>query len=423
MRSLLKRILQSILRGYSKRILSRKKPTIIAITGSIGKTSTKEAIFCVLKGKFSVRKSTKNYNNEIGLPLTILGEESGGGSFLEWFSILGRGFKTSFLKLKKYPDILILEMGADRPGDLRYLTSFIPIKVAVVTSVGPTHLEFFDTLENIADEKEVIVRRIPEDGAAVLNFDNIWVRNMMGVSKGQVFGFGIRSDKAEIKAENISVDYQNPALEFDFSYKNKKAYIRLDKMISKHQVYAVLAAASCGIYFGMSLEEVVKSLENFSGPAGRMKIIEGIKDALIIDDTYNAAPESVLKALNALKGFKGRRKVAVLGDMLELGPYSKKGHKEVGRKVAEVCDLLITSGTLAKLISKSAKSHGMDSNKIMEFENSDEARIPTQNKIRKGDVILVKGSQGARMEKIVKEIMRYPEKARRLLVRQGSEWE
>lgn len=426
--------LEKILRYFAVKALAKFKPRIVGVTGSVGKTSTKEAIYAVLSSKFRVRKNEKNYNNEIGLPLTVLGLETGGGSFWKWLAVFLRMIGIVFFSRRKnYPEILVLEMGADRPGDIKYLIDFIRPEIGVVTTVGISHLEFFADMKSIAREKSFLIRALKKEGLAVLNCDDEEVRAMEEQIRSKKIFYGFL-EEAEVRASDIFFGYENvkdsyggdiskiKGISFKLSYEGTTLPVRLLHSVGRPQIYAVLAAAAIGIHFDMNLLEIAESLKNFQAPLGRLNLIDGIKNTVIIEDSYNAAPQSTLAALEILEKIKSRRKIAALGDMLELGEGTEEGHREMGRKVAETADILFAVGEKAKFIADEAEKAGLDKTKIFCYATSIEAKIPIQNMLQEGDVILIKGSQGARMERISKEIMRYPDQAEKLLPRQTAEW-
>lgn len=422
----MRKILQVILKILAKLVLLKYKPVIVAVTGSVGKTSTKEAIYAVLKNHFGenqVRRNERNYNNEIGVPLTIFGLETGGRFLATWFL----RFIKIFLMLvfrEKYPKILIVEMGADRPGDIEYLTKFVKPKVGIITAIGevPVHVEFFESPQALALEKKKLIDSLGSDGVAVLNYDDEMVRVMGGNIKAKVLTYGF-NERADIRATNYeakSTDLDEEGIfglvTFKLNYKGSTVPVKLFNVLGEHQVYPALAAATVGIIFNLNLIDISEGLRTYKSLPGRMKLLKGIKNTLIIDDSYNAAPLSTLAALETLNKFENRRKIAVLGDMLELGQYAPDVHEQVGRKAAEVADLLFTVGERAKFIAKGAGGKGMEKNRIFEFCTSDEAAKSIQEKIQEEDIILIKGSRAIKMEKIVKEIMAEPEKAKELLV-------
>lgn len=429
---MLKSILVYFLRLLSRKILKKYKPDVIGVTGSVGKTSTKETIAAVLSSRFSVRKSVKNYNNEIGLPLTIIGvKESAGKSISGWFLILLKGIKLLFTRNKSYPEILVLEMGADKPGDIEYLTEIAPCKVGVLTFISHAHTEFFKTIKKIAQEKRIIISHLRQDGFAVLNYDSELVMQNAGSTRAELVTYGFK-EGADIRATEINIIKDESTgwptgLNFKVMYKGNIIPVFLPGAIAKPLISAALAGLAVGNVFGVNLVEGAQALAKLEPLQGHMCLIPGIKNTLVLDDTYNSSPEAVKSALDSLAQIKvgeGSERYAALGDMLELGPETENAHREVGFKVAELgIDFLITVGEAAKHIAKAAREAGMAEHKVAAFSNSEAAGRFLQEKLEGGDVVLVKGSQSIRMEKMVKEIMTEPLLASKLLVRQGNEWQ
>ncbi len=421
---MVKKNLCYILKLLSRATLWRYQPRVVGITGSVGKSSAKDAVFDVLKTKFNVRKNQKNYNNEIGVPLTILGYETAGRSILGWLKIFIGG-SLGIIYTKNYPEILVLEMGADRINDIKYLTDFVKCTVGVVTAIGdiPAHLEYFQSAGQVAREKANLIKSLDKDGWAVLNYDDERVRAMAGKTAAQVLTYGFSEDAA-LRAENVEQrleDIAEAGLSFKVDYKGSNVPVRLKNVFGRHQIYSVLAAIAVGLTFKMNLVEIVQGLADYQSPKGRLKLIKGIKNSWLIDDTYNAAPIATLAALETLNKMPGR-KIAVLGDMLELGPMTEEAHRRIGRRAAAVVSLLLGVGERSIFMVDEAKKAGLDEDKIFHFASSDQAGRVLQDMIRKNDVVLIKGSQGTRMERVVKEVMAEPQKAEDLLVRQGLEW-
>lgn len=425
----MKKIVQKILYVLARAILKKYKPGVVGITGSMGKTSTKEAIFAVLSSKFSVRQNIKNYNNELGLPLSILGRESGFKSVFKWLGVILHGVRLILFRDAKYPEILVLEMGADHPGDIKYLTDLAPCKVGVVTGIGPAHLEFFESIDKIVKEKRIIISHLNQEGFAVLNRDDEKVYEMRDKTRARVLTYGFNSE-ADVRAQEDSVigdGVDIKGINFKLSYSGAVVPIFIPWILGKQHIYAALAGAAVGISYGMNLVEISQSLKNYKAPKGRMNLIAGIKRTLIIDDTYNASPIPTEVALEVLQSIKlpaeDDKKFAVLGDMLELGSFSEEGHKQVGRAAAKSgVDYLVTVGERSRDIARAAKEAGMNEDRVSNFPTPEEAGLFVQGKMKQGDVVLVKGSQGMRMEKVVKELMAEPLLAAELLVRQDPEW-
>jgi len=427
----MKKILQLKLKFWSRLILNKYQPVIIGITGSIGKTSAKEAIYEVLRDKLRVRTSFKNYNNEIGLPLTVIGRESPGRDLFGWAEVFLTAFRLCLIKDKNYPQVLILEMGVDRPGDMDYLTNIAPVDVGVVTAVSYSHLEYFGSVLNIKKEKQVLIEKLDAKGLAILNFDNEYTKEMASVSKARILTYGLKAG-ANLQAQDIVYNftkegYDLSGINFKLNYNGSIVPVTMKNVMAETALYAALAAAAVAIYFDFNLVEVAQALKEFSLPKGRMNLLPGIKHTFIIDDTYNSSPEAALAAVDTLHRVKvdaTAEKYAVMGDMLEIGSYTEEGHQIVGKKIAESgINHLIAVGERARDFIRGAKEAGMEDDYIFYFDKPEEAGKFLQNRIKAGDVLLIKGSQGARMEKVVKELMVEPERAEELIVRQGKEWE
>ncbi|HRY60523.1 MAG TPA: UDP-N-acetylmuramoyl-tripeptide--D-alanyl-D-alanine ligase [Patescibacteria group bacterium] len=394
MKSQIKTLAQSILRKCAVRLLTKFHPDVIAVTGSIGKTSAKDAIYEVLAPVFNTRKNEANFNNEIGVPLTIIGSKSAKNIF----DIFRRTYFS-----KNFPEKLVLEMGADRVGDLKYLTSFIKPNIAVVTRVACSHLEYFCDLDGVAKEKGTLVESLDKNGWAVLNFDDKKVREMKTRTIGNILFYGT-DDGADVVAKKIKST--KDGLSFDLIYKKEKEKINL-KVVGRHNVYSALSAVCCGIIYGMTLKEIKKNLENYRLPKDRTNIINGINGSIIISDIYNANPESMLAAFEIVNDIKNtdtikRRRVFILADMLELGDQSDKLHLSIGRQLKGNADFVILVGEkMKKVFDKYKKDLGP---KLTWFENSLIASQEIWSFIQKNDIILVKGSRGMKMERIVESI-------------------
>ncbi|EKE19604.1 MAG: hypothetical protein ACD_8C00133G0003 [uncultured bacterium] len=416
-------ILEKILKAMVIVVLWRHKPRVVAITGSVGKTSTKAAIFEVLSSQFDVRENQKNYNNEIGIPLTIIGAHSGERNPFKWVWVLIKWFLV--IIFPKYPEILILELGADHPGDMKYFMSFIKPLISVVTNVSFSHIEFFKTIENIAKEKRVIVEALNPQGWAILNADDENTLKMAKCTHAQVMTFG-QAEDANFNASRVVYNYEGnkpEGISFKLSHDGKNIPIRLRNILAGHYVYPALAGVAVGIVFKMNLVEIAKALESFRSPAGRMNLIHGVNESFVIDDTYNASPMSTLAALGVLCELNAKRKIAVLGDMLELGDQTEAGHREVGKKIFESkIDIFVAVGERMKFAVAELVSLGFPSQNIFQFDDSTTASQKIREFLTPGDFVLVKGSQGMRMEKILEEILENKADAKNLLCRQSKEW-
>lgn len=399
--------LQRVVRQLAIWTIRKYKPGVVAVTGSVGKTSAKEAIYAVLKASRPVRKSGGNFNNELGVPLSILGD---------WQEISGKYFWAKVILLSlvrlvfrfRYPDILVLEYAADRPGDLKYLLDIARPQIGVVTAIGdiPVHVEFFSGPEAIAREKAKIVEALPVNGVAVLNHDDQSVLEMRQRTRGHVMTMGFSND-AEVRISSFENRMENwlPAgISFKLHYGGSFVPVRLDGCFGKAQAYAAATAACVGLVFGLNLVKISEALQEYQAPPRRMKLVPGIKQTFIIDDTYNASPLAMHAAIDTVKELKAKRKMAVLGDMLEIGKYTPEAHETIGNLAGKNFDLLVTVGARAKFIAEAAAAAGLAKKNIYSFDTAEEAAPKVQELMRKGDLILIKASRAIGLDKIVEEI-------------------
>lgn len=403
----LQQYLQRIIRRLAIWTIRKYEPGVIAVTGTVGKTSTKEAIYAVLKTHRRVRRNSGNFNNEIGLPLTILGD---------WQKIEGKYFWLKVICLSvlrllfrfRYPELLILEYAADKPGDIKYLLDIAKPQIGVITAIGdiPVHVEFYSGPEAVAREKSKVIESLSAVGLAILNYDDETVWGLRDRTRAHLMTYGF-SDGAIMRITNfeIRMDGDRPAgIAFKLNYAGSFVPVRLDGCFGKAQVYVAAAAASVGITFGLNLVKIAEALLEYEVPSRRGKLVEGIKHTWIIDDTYNASPLSMEAAIHTVRDLKVNRKIAVLGDMLELGKYTNEAHEHIGGLAPKVFDILFTVGARAKFIAEGAKENGMAQKNIYSFDTAEEAGLEVQKLIKKGDLILVKASRAIQLDKVVEEI-------------------
>ncbi len=358
--------LQQIARFWRRQLDLR----VVGITGSVGKSTTKEMIGEVLGTRYRTLKNVGNFNNEIGLPLTIL-------------------------KLSNGTERAVLEMGFYVSGEIQFLCDIAQPQIGVVTNVGTVHAERAGSQEAIAKGKSELIQALPADGVAILNFDDPWVRKMEEKSKARVFFYGL-SPEAHLWADHIEGLGLN-GIRFRLHYKGETLHSHIP-MIGRHSVHTALRAASVGLNDGLGWQEIFEGLSHGHTQL-RLAAVRSNSGALILDDTYNASPESMLAALNLLDEMEGR-KIAVLGDMLELGPYEKQGHEMVGMRAAQVVRILLTLGPRAHMIAEAARRAGLKPSAIVEFERS-ELIVDWLNKnLTARDAVLIKGSHGLRMDRI-----------------------
>lgn len=436
MRTFFKTIIVFILTWEAKRVLKTWRPFIVLVSGSVGKTTTKDAVYHVLKESIAARKSEKSFNSEIGVPLTILGLENAWSSPLAWLKNIWRGSRVPCAA--SYPKLLVLEVGSDHPGDIARLMEWLTPDIAIVTCLPhvPVHVENFDSPESIRREDALVVLALRQDGVYVANADDEHAYLLTDETdkrhvRSITYGFGrhakLRGSSPMVRyAKNEGVDAP-VGMQFDVTWEGETLPVYLNGVLGVQSCTAALAALAVGIARGLSFFRMTEALLHLETPPGRMRVIEGKNGSTIIDDSYNSSPVALSAALALLREVTGKRKIAMLGDMLELGPYSEEEHWKAGRLAGAFVDELITVGKRARWIAEAAKSSGLPQGCIHEFATSDEAGAFMLSVLERGDIILAKGSQGSgenmiRMERAVKMLMAHPDEAKTMLVRQEDEW-
>ena len=346
-------------------------PTLIGITGSVGKTSTKEVTAAVLQRRYRTLKNPRSYNNESTLPLTLL-------------------------QLQATDEVAVLEMGAYVPGDIALLAQLARPHIGIVTNIGPSHLERMGSIEMVAHTKAELVRALPPGGHAILNIDDEHVRAMAQQTQARPFFYGL-DPAADLWADQIE-GRGLAGISFRAHHAGEAVMLNLP-LLGRHSVHTALAAAAAGLLLGLGWDAIVDGLRDESAQL-RLLAVPGIGGAMLIDDTYNASPASSMAALNLLDDLGGR-KIAVLGDMLELGVAEEAAHRLVGRRVAEVADLLITVGRRASWIADEALRSGLAAGRIHQFDHHRDVIGLLSGILSAGDHVLIKGSRGAAMEGIV----------------------
>ncbi len=419
-----KKILERVLRFMAKRVLVKYRPFIIGVTGSVGKSSAKEAIALVVSKISSVRKSEGNYNNEIGIALTILGERSAERSLLLWLRIFIRWIFLMIFR-EKYPKVLILEMGIDRPKDMDYFLRFIHLDIGVVTQISSSHLEFFGTLGKIAKEKGKMIQSLLPNGFAILNFDDKYVIRMQEKTKAKVLTYGF-GEGAMFHIDNLLFQRDIKHIEglsFKLNYAGKTMPIRLPHIVAKHHIGSILCATAVGIVLKMNLVEIAEALEDFEPLPGRMRLLSGKNDMVLLDDTYNASPSSTLSALETFKDLMAPRKVFIFGDMLELGSESKAMHLGLTEHIlASGVQVVVFVGAYTHFLYEDFLAKGFPHKYIHWFPNVSIAEKMIDDIVRSEDAVLIKGSRGMRMEKITFQLLGNKNNASDVLCCQSSSW-
>jgi len=431
MKKILKHIVVSVLTALAWLVLCRYRPRIVAITGSVGKTSTKDVVTAVFSHYYSVRKSEKSLNSETGVPLSILGCSSGWGNPMRWLAVFARGLWL-IVWPHRYPTWLVLEVGADKPDDIYKLARWLAPDIMIGTRMSetPVHVEFFDSPEDVVREKRYLAEAVREDGVLVLNYDDPDIHGFKEKVSRRAITYGL-NEHADIRGTNMKIVYEDEkpqGITFKIEDGRHTVPVTVYGTIGNHVVYTTLAGIAAGVAHGFNLVEMSGVFESFTPPPGRMRIIAGIKDTIIIDDSYNSSPVAVENALGTLQDVTcSAKKIVVLGDMLELGSYSKRAHSEAGERAARACDQLITVGLRSRWIAAAAREAGMDERDVIECYDAQSAGKELELRIETGDIALIKGSQGSgkdtiRLERAVEEVMAEPERAQELLVRQEDEW-
>lgn len=430
MNKIFKNLIRHILTWEARVVIKKYHPKVIVAIGSVGKTSTKDAIFTVLSKHKTVRKSEKSYNSEIGLPLTILGLPNAWKDPFVWAENILKGF-LMIIKKKNYPDVLILEIGVRKPGDIKKnILPWLKIDILVVTRFPekPVHVEFFDNADKLIEEKSSLVKALKKNGLLILNQDDDRVYALHDKSKERAVSFGQDENstfrilypdysRKEISGVNVPI-----GINFRIQNKGNVFPVVLPNVLGLHNVVQATSAIACASEFNIDLLESIKDVADYKTPVGRLSLLEGENNSFIIDDTYNSSPAALHEALEILKEFNGARKIAILGDMLELGKYTEEEHVKIGERAKDIVDILITVGPRAKIIANIAREN-MGENKVFSLDRYEEVIPLIKEMISAKDVILVKGSQKMRLEKVVEKIMKDKDNKKSLLCRQDKEWD
>ena len=356
---------------------SQSDVQVMGITGSVGKSSTKEMAHAVLSQHFNTFKSPGNRNSILGLPAAIF-------------------------ELRPEHERAVLEMGMYTVGEIASLCEMTRPKIGVVTNIGPVHMERAGSIEKIVAAKQELVEALPEDGTAILNYDDPRVMAMSDHTQARIFTYGLDS-RAHVWADNIhSMGLDGVRFTLHRGHESLSLGI---PMLGRHSVHTALRATAVGLVEDLSWEEIVAGLSEASTAQFRILAVPGPRGSTIIDDTYNSSPDSALAALNLLSELNGRR-IAVLGDMLELGDAEDRSHRLVGRRTADVADILLAVGSRARIIAEEAQTVGMPADAIIWVEEATDAIPVLEEIIDEGDMVLVKGSLGMHMDRIIAAVGR-----------------
>jgi len=346
---------------------------VIGITGSVGKSSTKDFIASVLGSQMKTLKNQGNLNNEIGLPLTLL-------------------------SLNETYKVAVLEMGFYVPGEIRFLCNIAQPQVGIVTNIGTVHAERAGSIEAIALGKAELVESLPAspDGLAILNYDDPFVKNMAALTEARVFYYGL-DPEADLWADEVESRGLD-GIRCRMHYQGESLYVTAP-LIGRHSVYTMLRAAAVALNLGMDWGSIFDAFKDDRVQL-RIVTVRTKSGAILIDDTYNASPDSTMAALNLLDDLSGR-KVAVLGDMLELGRYEEAGHNKIGMRASEVADEIVLVGMRSLMTRDAAVENGFPADMVHWFSDHHGATAYLLETLKSGDIALVKGSHSMHMERIV----------------------
>lgn len=434
----MKSLIYQILKYSSKKLLKRYKPTIIGVVGNVGKTSMRANMVLFLEQFSTVGTNIDNYNTPIGITLSFMNERFPGKNIFAWAGIIFKSLYKSWFGDNEFAPIWVLEIGVDAPGDMdEFITEFLEFDVVVFGFIGehPVHLSQFKDRKELIQEDAKILRVLKSDGTLIIDGDDIVLKSIYRKRDSVItFGFGDVNIKASdfkvsievVNTEEQWADYYSSIVskgKFKVEYKGSSIPFQVDYILGKHQVNSILPSIALGLIDGMNLVDISQQIKKTVPVKGRLRCLEGIKDTLLIDDSYNAAPAAMAMALDTISRLKvnGARKVAILGEMKELGPESQSIHQDIGVLAAEIVDVCIGVGEDAKDILLAFHQHN-PKGLYHWFENSEEAASKIVDFITSDDIIIVKGAQSSRMEKISVELLSNKRYRKELLTRQSEEW-
>ncbi len=421
MKNFFKSVVAFFLGLFARAVVRRYRPHIVMVTGSVGKTSTKDAVAAVLATRFFVRKSEKSFNSEFGVPFTILGVDNPWGNPLAWLSLVKRAIVLLTLP-NHYPNMLVLEVGADRPGDLARILRIATPDAVVVTRLPeiPVHVEAYASPEAVREEEFSPAYALAAAAPLIICADDAYAVESAKRTPARVVSYG-RATGADVLIQEIGFSEAGgrvAGMYADVVIQGKQSRLVVADSVGATQVLPVAAALAVATAFGIPVAEARAALEGYEPPPGRGRLLAGKNDSVIIDDSYNASPVAVEQALKTLKDFpRATRRIAVLGDMLELGRYSVSEHEHVGELARAAADIVVAVGIRARAFA-SAQGRA----EVILFDNSGAAAAALADLVRPGDVLLVKGSQSIRTEHIVKALLAAPADEAKL-VRQEKAWQ
>lgn len=420
MKNIFKYLITLVLGLVARSVVRRYRPKIVMVTGSVGKTSTKDAVAAVLTTRFLVRKSEKSFNSEFGVPFTILGVDNPWNNPLAWLKVAKRSIALLLLP-NHYPNMLVLEVGSGKPGDLAQILKIVTPDMVVVTRLPniPVHVEAYESPEAVQEEEFSPAYALPAAAPLVIPADDAYAINNAVRTPARIITYGVSSD-ATVHVHDggfYEAEGRVAGMQAHVRVRDEKAHVVVKGSIGATQLLPAAAALAAAEAYEIPLVEAIAALEAYEPPAGRGRLLKGKHGSVVIDDSYNASPAAVEQALETLKTFPHvKRRIAVLGDMLELGRYSVMEHERIGALANQSADVIVPVGIRARAF---APEEG--GKEVLLFDNAQTAATALPGYIREGDVVLVKGSQSIRTERIVEALLADPADAK-LLVRQEKAW-
>ncbi len=419
MKRFLRHLVASFLAILARAVILKYRPIVVMITGSVGKTSTKDAVAAALSERYFLRASEKSYNSEFGVPLTIIGAKNPWENPIAWIQVIQEALALILLP-NHYPQLLVLEVGADSPGDLARILSIATPDAVVVTMLPeiPVHVEAYASPQAVRDEEFQPAYALAAGSPLIISADDGHSRKMAKRLSVNVISVGYGAD-ADMRIEDSR--YSAKGMEGTLHYCGKKHTVVAANALGRTQLYAPAMGLALATTLHMSVAEALTGLTKYAPPPGRARILKGKHGTTLIDDSYNASPAAVEEILGALELVPGSRRIVAIGDMLELGRYSMSEHARIGRLIAKHADIVVAVGQRAEALREAAVEEGVKEELALGFATSIEAAHALASLVREGDVVLIKGSQGIRMERIA-EVLLEDSSDTQFLVRQDKEW-
>lgn len=424
MKFIIKSIAIYFLAFFARAVVRRYRPKIVMVTGSVGKTSTKDAVAAALAEKFFVRKSEKSFNSDFGVPFTILGVDNPLRNPVAWLMLFSRASALLLLP-NHYPSMIVLEVGAGKPGDLARIIKIAVPDAVVVTRLPdiPVHVEAYTTPEAVREEEFSPAYALAAGAPLIVSADDLHALSLAGRTEARIITYGAASSAGVCVSQSDFYEENGAVIGMKISLRIGEEHrdFIIRGSVGRTQTLPPAAAIALARTFGITLDESLSGLANYEPPPGRGRLFIGKNGSIIIDDSYNSSPIAMEEALATLKKFPHAvRRIAVLGDMLELGRYSVMEHERIGDIASESADLIVSVGIRARAFSSAL---GNEKEKVMLLDNAKSAGTVLAELVKEGDVVLVKGSQSMRMERVAEALLANPESDASRLVRQDKAWQ